>query len=298
MTKATLTNGMTIEYESLGDDNAPTMLWIMGFTAQMTAWDDRFLAKFVDQGFRVVRFDNRDCGLSSKLDGVVAPTDQVTAAVMMGETPPPVPYTLSDMAADAAGVLDHLGIESAHVIGASMGGMIAQTFAIEHPHRTASLTSIMSMPGDVAYGTPTPEAMAALLAPPPPSRADYIESAANWAVWCSKKHFDLAEAKARAGREYDRSFYPEGAHRQLAAIYASGDRSEMLRTLDVPTLVIHGSDDTLITPSGGERTAELIPGARLLMVEDMGHDLPAPLWDVYVDEICSHARAASAAGTR
>lgn len=298
MPRATLANGMTIEYESLGADDAPAMLWIMGFTAQMTAWDDRFLARFVDEGFRVVRFDNRDCGLSTKLDGVVAPTDKVTAAVMMGETPPPVPYTLSDMAADALGVLDHLGIERAHVIGASMGGMIAQTFAIEHPHRTASLTSIMSMPGDIAYGTPTPEALATLVAPPPPGRAEYVESAANWAVWCSKKHFDLTEAKARAGREYDRSFYPEGAHRQMAAIYASGDRSDGLRALRIPSLVIHGRDDTLITPSGGERTAELIPGARLLMVDDMGHDLPAPLWDLYVDEICSLARAATAGSGR
>ena len=298
MPRATLANGMTIEYESLGADDAPAMLWIMGFTAQMTAWDDRFLARFVDEGFRVVRFDNRDCGLSTKLDGVVAPTDKVTAAVMMGETPPPVPYTLSDMAADALGVLDHLGIERAHVIGASMGGMIAQTFAIEHPHRTATLTSIMSMPGDIAYGTPTPEALATLVAPPPPGRAEYVESAANWAVWCSKKHFDPVEARARAGREYDRSFYPEGAHRQMAAIYASGDRSDGLRALRIPSLVIHGRDDTLITPSGGERTAELIPGARLLMVDDMGHDLPAPLWDLYVDEICSLARAATAGSGR
>ena len=187
-------------------------------------------------------------------------------------------------------MLDAVGAERAHIIGASMGGMIAQTFAIEHRHRTISLTSIMSTVGDLAYGTPTDEALAALLAPPAPDRAAYIESAANWAVWCSKKHFDLAEAKARAAREYDRSFYPEGAHRQLAAIYASGDRSEMLRSLDVPTLVVHGRDDTLLTPSGGERTAELIPGAVLLKLNDMGHDMPEPLWPVYREAIGGHVR--------
>jgi pimeloyl-ACP methyl ester carboxylesterase len=292
MPKATLTHGVEIEYQSMGSESDPALLWIMGFSAQMTAWPDELMQMFVDQGLRVLRFDNRDCGLSSKHDGVMVDTDAVTAAALMGDPPPPVPYTLSDMARDAVGVLDAVGVERAHVIGASMGGMIAQTFAIEHPGRTASLTSIMSMPGDLEYGSPTPEAMAALLAPPPPSRADYIESAANWAVWCSKKYFDLDEAKARAAREYDRSFYPEGAHRQLAAIYASGDRSEMLRAVGAPTLVIHGRDDTLITPSGGERTAELVPGARLLMLDDMGHDLPMPLWPTFVDEISRHVRAA------
>jgi len=293
MPQVTLPSGMNIEYESMGDPSNPTLLWIMGFTAQMTAWPEEFLQMFVDDGFHVVRFDNRDCGLSGKLDGVIAETDKVTAAVMMGEEPPAVPYTLSDMAADAAGVLDALGIERAHIIGASMGGMIAQTFAIEHPHRTISLTSIMSTVGDLAYGTPTDEALATLLAPPPPDRAAYIESAANWAVWCSRRHFDLAEARARAAREYDRSFYPEGAHRQLAAIYASGDRSEKLRTLDVPTLVIHGTEDRLIRPEGGRRTAELVPGARLVLVPGMGHDLPPAFWSLVVEQVTALAASAS-----
>jgi pimeloyl-ACP methyl ester carboxylesterase len=240
----------------------------------------------------VVRFDNRDCGLSFKHDGVIVDTDKVVMAAMMGDTAPEVPYTLSHMAADAAGVLDHLGIEKAHIIGASMGGMIAQTFALEHPHRTQSLVSIMSVTGDLAYGTPTEDALAALVAPPPPDRAGYIESAKNWSIWGSKKYFDLQEARDRAGREYDRSFYPEGTHRQMAAIYASGDRSEALTTLNVPTLVIHGTDDTLLTPSGGDRTAELIPGSVYLKVKDMGHDMPQPLWPLYVDAITSHARRA------
>jgi pimeloyl-ACP methyl ester carboxylesterase len=293
MPQVLLPSGIAIEFESLGDPSHPTLLWIMGFSAQMTAWPDELLHMYVNEGFHVVRFDNRDCGLSHKHHGVEVNVDAVTMAAMMGDPPPPVPYTLSDMAADAVGVLDHLGIEHAHVIGASMGGMIAQTVAIEHTHRVKTLTSIMSVPGDLAYGTPTPEALTVLVSPPPPDRESYIKSAANWAVWCSKKHFDLEEAMQRAGREYDRSFYPEGSARQMAAIYASGDRSEALRQLTIPTLVIHGRDDTLLTPSGGERTAELIPNSQLLMLDDMGHDLPRPLWSTYVDAITSHARRAA-----
>lgn len=293
MPQVLLPSGIAIEFESLGDPTHPTLLWIMGFSAQMTAWPDELLHMYVNEGFHVVRFDNRDCGLSHKHHGVEVNVDAVTMAAMMGDPPPPVPYTLSDMAADAVGVLDHLGIEHAHVIGASMGGMIAQTVAIEHSHRVKTLTSVMSVPGDLAYGTPTPEALTVLVSPPPPDRESYIKSAANWAVWCSKKHFDLEEAMQRAGREYDRSFYPEGSARQMAAIYASGDRSEALRQLTIPTLVIHGRDDTLLTPSGGERTAELIPNSQLLMLDDMGHDLPRPLWSTYVDAITSHARRAA-----
>jgi len=292
MAQALLPSGVNIEFETMGDASHPTLLWIMGFGAQLTAWNEDFMKLFVEQGFHVVRFDNRDCGLSFKHDGVIVDTDKVVMAAMMGDTAPEVPYTLSHMAADAAGVLDHLGIEKAHIIGASMGGMIAQTFALEHPHRTQSLVSIMSVTGDLAYGTPTEDALAALVAPPPPDRAGYIESAKNWSIWGSKKYFDLQEARDRAGREYDRSFYPEGTHRQMAAIYASGDRSEALTTLNVPTLVIHGTDDTLLTPSGGDRTAELIPGSVYLKVKDMGHDMPQPLWPLYVDAITSHARRA------
>ena len=292
MAQLILPTGINIEFETQGDPTHPTLLWIMGFGAQLTAWNEDFMQLFVDQGFHVVRFDNRDCGLSYKHDGIMVDTDKVTMAAMMGDTPPPVPYTLSDMARDAVGVLDHLGVERAHIIGASMGGMIAQTVAIEHPQRTASLVSIMSVPGDLAYGTPTDEALVGLLTPPPPDREGYIASAATWAIWGSKKYFDLAEAQLRAGREYDRSFYPEGTHRQLAAIYASGDRSEALSQLQVPTLVIHGTDDTLLTPSGGDRVAELVPGSVLLKVKDMGHDMPQPLWPLFVDAISSHVRRA------
>lgn len=292
MAQALLPSGINIEFDTMGDASHPTLLWIMGFGAQLTAWNEDFMKLFVDQGFHVVRFDNRDCGLSYKHDGIMVDTDKVVMAAMMGDEAPEVPYTLSHMAADAVGVLDHLGIEKAHIIGASMGGMIAQTFALEYPHRTQSLVSIMSVTGDLAYGTPTEDALAALVAAPPPDRAGYIESAKSWSIWGSKKYFDLNEARERAGREYDRSFYPEGTHRQMAAIYASGDRSEALTTLNTPTLVIHGTDDTLLTPSGGDRTAELIPGSVLLKVKDMGHDMPQPLWPLFVDAITSHARRA------
>ena len=293
MPQAVLPSGISIEYQTMGESSNPTLLWIMGFGAQLTAWPEEFMQMFVESGFHVVLFDNRDCGLSHKHHGVVVETDKVTMQAMMGEeVTVPVPYTLHDMADDAVGVLDHLGIEKAHVLGASMGGMIAQTFALRHGHRLHSLTSIMSVTGDLAYGTPTDEALAALLAPPPPDRDAYIASAQNWAVWCSKKYFDLNEARSRAAREYDRSFYPEGTQRQLAAIYASGDRSDALRQLTIPTLVIHGRDDTLLTPSGGERTAELIPGSTFLYVADMGHDLPQPLWPLFHDAITSHVRRA------
>ena len=180
MAQALLPSGINIEFDTMGNPSHPTLLWIMGFGAQLTAWTEDSMKLFVDQGFHVVRFDNRDCGLSFKHDGIMVDTDKVVMAAMMGDTPPEVPYTLSDMAADAAGVLDHLNIEKAHIIGASMGGMIAQTFALEHPQRTQSLVSIMSVTGDLAYGTPTEDALAALVAAPPPDRAGYIESAKNW----------------------------------------------------------------------------------------------------------------------
>ena len=163
--------------------------------------------------------------------------------------------------------------------------MIVQTIAIEHPHRTTALTSIMSMTGEVEFGQATPEAQAALLTPPPTDRQGYIDSSSSWTVYMSKRHRNLDEVRRRAAESYDRSFYPEGSSRQLAAIIASGSRADGLRGLDVPTVVIHGHDDQLITPSGGQRTAELIPGAELVMVEDMGHDLPEPLWGTLVPTI-------------
>jgi pimeloyl-ACP methyl ester carboxylesterase len=277
-----------IEYDTFGSPSDPALLLIMGFTAQMVAWEEEFCKMFSDRGFHVIRFDNRDCGLSTHLDGVAVDTNAVIEAAMFETEMPAVPYTLSDMASDAVGLLDHLKISKAHILGASMGGMIAQTFAIDHPHRTLSLISVMSQPGEPEVGQPSPEAAIAIMAQPPKTREEYIESSTQWQVWQSKKYRSDEISFRNAARDFDRAFYPEGAPRQMAAIYASGRRTEQLAKLTCPTLVVHGLDDTLISPSGGERTAELIPSAKLLMVKDMGHDLPRPLWPAFVDAVVGH----------
>jgi pimeloyl-ACP methyl ester carboxylesterase len=292
MPRALVTTGMELEYDTFGSPDDPTLLLVMGFTAQMTAWDDSFCRLLADGGYHVVRFDNRDCGLSTKLDGQTVDLGELMTAVFSGQPVPAVPYTLSDMAADAIGLLDHLGIERAHIMGASMGGMIVQTMAIEHPARVRSMVSVMSMPGEPDVGQPAPEVAAVLLSPPATDRQGYIDDSPKWMVWQSKKYRDEQKVKENAAASFDRSFYPDGGPRQMAAIYASGARTEALQQLDVPTLVIHGRDDTLITPSGGLRTAELIPGAHLLLVADMGHDMPEPLWPLFVDSIHGHLRRA------
>jgi len=277
-----------LEYDHFGNPTDPALLLIMGFTAQMVAWEEEFCQQIADRGHFVIRFDNRDCGLSTKLHGVPSNLDAVIMAAMMETEMPPVPYTLSDMAADAMQVLDHLNIERAHIMGASMGGMIAQTVAIEHPHRVKTLISIMSQPGELTVGQPTQEAMELIVTPAPSDRDEYIAFAPKWQLWQSKKYRSDEVSRRNAIRDFDRSNYPEGGPRQMAAIYASGSRAEGLQKLQIPTLVIHGTDDQLITPSGGERTAELIPNSTLLMVEDMGHDLPQPLWPLYLDAISKH----------
>jgi len=277
-----------LEYDHFGNPTDPALLLIMGFTAQMVAWEEEFCQQIADRGHFVIRFDNRDCGLSTKLHGVHSNSDAVIMAAMMETEMPPVPYTLSDMAADAMQVLDHLNIERAHIMGASMGGMIAQTVAIEHPHRVKTLISVMSQPGELTVGQPTQEAMELIVTPAPSDRDEYIAFAPKWQLWQSRKYRSDEVSRRNAIRDFDRSNYPEGGPRQMAAIYASGSRAEGLQKLQIPTLVIHGTEDQLITPSGGERTAELIPNSTLLMVEDMGHDLPQPLWPLFVDAISKH----------
>ncbi|MDG2112818.1 MAG: alpha/beta hydrolase [Actinomycetota bacterium] len=290
----TTASGLDICFETFGSSDDPTILLVMGFTAQMTAWDDGFCAGLADTGHHVVRFDNRDCGLSSKFDGQLVDIQQLMVAGAMGTPLPEVPYDLSDMGADGFGLLDALGIDAAHLVGASMGGMIVQQMAIDQPDRVLSLTSIMSTTGNPDFMESSEEAMAALLAPPPADRDGYVEAAKSALIWTSKKHSDLDEIRARAGAAYDRSFYPEGAARQMGAIAATGDREEGLAALDVPTLVIHGRDDTLIRPAGGLRTAEVVPGAHMLFVGDMGHDLPRPLHPLLVDSIAGHTERATA----
>lgn len=294
MSAITSPAGITLEYDTFGSSSDPAVLLVMGFTAQMTGWYDAYCQRIADAGRFVIRFDNRDCGLSTKFDGQIPDMSIVLPAM----TSPSVEaaakvraialYTLSDMSDDAFSVLDGLGIQQAHIVGASMGGFIVQTMAIEHPERVLSLTSIMSTTGEPEFGTSTPEAQAALLTPKPTDRDGYIEESKSNLVFMSKKYADLDKVRERAALAYDRSFYPEGAYRQMAAIIASGPRNEGLAKLTVAALVIHGLDDTLIQPSGGERTAELIPDSRLVLVEDMGHDQPEPLWPLICGEIIKH----------
>ena len=283
---------ITLEYETMGEATNPAILLIQGFGAQLINWPDQFCQMLVDQGFYVIRFDNRDCGLSTKLDGVVVDPNAVVGAALTGQDLPAVPYTLSDMAQDAIELLNHLGLESAHILGASMGGMIAQTLVIEHPERARSLISLFSVTGEMEYGAPTAEAAEVLLGPPPTDRQAYIEASPKYGVWQSKRYFDEVAVKREAARAFDRSFYPEGSSRQLAAIYASGSRAEQLQKLQTPTLVIHGTDDTLLPPDGGKRTAELVPGSTFLLVADMGHDLPEPLLPLITGAMTAHMKLA------
>ncbi|MEP6658972.1 MAG: alpha/beta hydrolase [Acidimicrobiales bacterium] len=292
----TKANGIDLFYETVGDVNDPTLLLVHGFTAQIVSWEEGFVRALADRGFHVVTYDNRDVGHSTHFDGVHVNLRSVAAAVRAGEDAGAlVPYTLSDMGADGVALLDVVGAERAHVAGVSMGGMIAQTIAIEHPDRTRSLASIMSTTGELAYGRATDEANAAILSAPAAEREAYIaQSLEHWKIWASRYHGGAEALTERLGRQYDRMFYPEGATRQLGAIIASGERSKGLSALEMPTVVIHGRQDTLIQPSGGERTAELVPGSRLLMLDGMGHDLPAPLWPAIIDAIVANAERSAA----
>lgn len=284
-------SGLTLEYETYGESGDPPLLMVMGFGSQLVSWPREFCRLLAAGGRHVISFDNRDCGRSAILDGVDPRIEEVHAAATAGDLARArelAPYTLSDMAADGFGLLSALGIERAHVLGASMGGMIAQTMAIEQPQRVLSLISMMSTTGEPEVGQSTPEALEALLAPAPTERDAYIASAETWLRWHSRRYPELDETRAIAAESYDRGQHPQGTMRQLAAMLASGPRVEALRWMSVPTLVIHGRDDTLIAPSGGERTAELIPEAKLVLIDDMGHDRPTPLWPELCRAILDH----------
>ncbi|HEX3801413.1 MAG TPA: alpha/beta hydrolase [Solirubrobacteraceae bacterium] len=292
----TIPGGIALEYETHGSGSDPPVLMVMGFASQLVAWPRDFCAQLAQGGRHVISFDNRDCGLSEKLDGIDARVGEVSAAASAGNFEMAralAPYTLADMAADGFGLLTALGIEQAHIVGVSMGGMIVQTMAIEHPERVLTLTSMMSTTGEPAYGQSTPEALQGLLAPAASDRDGYIASADIWALWRSKRYPELDQARAIAAESFDRCYYPEGAKRHLAAVVASPPRTSGLARLRVPTLVIHGLDDTLIAPSGGERTAELVPDAQLLLIEDMGHDRPSPLRPRICQAILEHTAAAA-----
>jgi pimeloyl-ACP methyl ester carboxylesterase len=281
--------GIEIEYETFGDATAPALLLIGGLGSQLLSWDDEFCEQVRDRGFHVIRYDNRDSGLSTKMESAGEP--DIMAAIAGNAKPA---YQLDDLADDAAGLLDALGISAAHIVGVSMGGFIAQLVAINHPDRVISLTSIMSGPGGTDAVPPEPEGADVLMRIPPPTREARIEHG----VWIRRTlkgagdPFDEPVETRHVERAYDRSYYPAGTGRQLVAILAAETRLEKLRRIKAPTLVIHGTDDVLVPVENGRKVANAIPGARLLEFEHMGHNLPKRVWPQILDAIEELARQA------
>lgn len=274
---------VSLYYDVFGEPARPALLLVNGLGSQCINYEDEWCERFVAAGFFVIRFDNRDVGLSTHF------TDR-------GTDPAQVGYGLADMADDAVAVLDALGIERAHVLGLSMGGMIVQQLAIDHPERLWTLTSVMSTTGEPDVGQSSDQARAALTAPPAVDRAGAIQAhLRGLRIWGSPDHLDEERAAARAGAAYDRAFDPAGQTRQFWAVGTSPDRAAGLREVRVPTLVLHGDRDTLIDASGGRRTAELVPGARFVLLEGMGHDYPRAYWDRWVSLVSEHAGAAGPA---
>jgi pimeloyl-ACP methyl ester carboxylesterase len=278
-------------FETFGNPEDPALLLVMGLAMQMLGWHEDLCEELAGRGFFVIRYDNRDVGRSTRMTG-----SPPTMWQLIRRDKRAASYQLTDMANDGIAILDHLGISKAHVVGASMGGMIAQTLTAQHPDRVLSLTSIMSNTGSMWSGQPKPGPMRMLLGAVPRDREAYIERIAKLFTMIGSPGFppDEEELRARAGMAYDRGINPAGSARQLAAIIASGDRSPMLASIHVPTLVIHGDSDRLVAPSGGKATARAIPGARLMTVEGMGHDIPRAVWPRLVDAIAENAGRAAA----
>jgi pimeloyl-ACP methyl ester carboxylesterase len=283
-------NGIEIEYEALGDPSDPPLLLISGLGSQLIGWDDRFCAQLAARGFFVIRYDNRDSGLSTKIEAAGEP--DLLAAIAGNPSPA---YQLDDMADDAVGVLCALGLGAAHIVGASMGGFISQLVAINHPDRVLSLTSIMSGPGGADEVPPTPEGVEVLTKMPPATREERID----YAMWSrrvvagSGDVFDETAERRRAERAYDRSYYPVGTVRQLVATMAADSRIERLSRVTVPTLVIHGLDDVLIPVENGRLVAAAVPAARLVEFETMGHNVPERFWPAILDAIAENAQKAT-----
>lgn len=288
---------LTLEYDEAGDPTGPVILLIMGLGAQLTAWRDGFRDLLVEQGHRVIRFDNRDAGLSSKTESTPPGLRELVPLLVPGprrwNAPYTPPYNLSDMAADAIAVLDAAGVDRADVVGSSLGGMIAQTLAIEHPDRVRSLTSIMSKTGAPGVGLPRPAILRNVIRTRPQTRTDIIEHDLARSQLIAGPHFDRDQMREYLEFAFDRCYHPAGFALQTAAMLASGDRTKALRRLRLPTLVIHGRVDPLVGLSGGEATAKAIVGSKLVVHNDMGHDLPRPLWASLVNSIASHARMAA-----
>jgi len=285
-------NGIELEYETFGDPGDPAILLVMGLGIQLLGWDEKFCRMLVERGFFVIRYDNRDVGLSSKMEDAPIPD---LFALIAGDASSAA-YTIDDMTEDAAGLLDALGIAAAHVVGISMGGMIAQALAINHPERVLSLTSIMSTTGDRNVGQPRETALPALISPSPADRDGFIEYQLGLFRLIGSPGYPADEDRIRGviAASYDRMNYPIGFMRQLAGVTASPDRTQALGSVQVPTLVIHGEDDPLIQVSGGEATAKAVPGAKLVKIPGMGHDFPPQLWPTFVDAIVENAERARA----
>ncbi|WP_344422713.1 alpha/beta hydrolase [Amycolatopsis minnesotensis] len=285
-------SGVEIAYERFGDPQAPPVLLIQGIAAQLIHWHEDFCALLAARGLQVIRFDNRDNGRSTHLDDAPVPD---LPAVQAGDLST-VSYTLSDLAADTVGLLDALGLDSAHLVGLSLGGYIAQTVAIEHPARIRSLIPISSTTGDPAVGQPKPETLKALFGgPPAETRDEVIEQRVNAArvVGSPVFAFDEADVRARATRAYDRGHDPLGIARGAVASVASGDRTDLLRSIDAPTLVIHGDADPMCDVSGGKAIAAAVPGAELVIIEGMGHGLPRELWPELTERIGAFVQRAN-----
>lgn len=289
-------NGIDIHYEEAGDPDAPVMLLVMGFGAQLTLWPDELVDALAGEGFRVIRYDNRDVGLSEKFDGVRAPGPvKLTLLSKIGLTPK-VPYTLADMAEDGLGLLDTLGIDKAHIVGASMGGMIAQHMAAKHPGHCLSFTQVFSTTGNPKLPPARKEALNALVTRPRSNdEAVLVEHGMMLSRTIGSPGYPVEEERLRERVQATirRSYYPEGPTRHLSAILADGDRSAMVRGITVPTLVLHGEADPLVPCEGGRDTAARIPGARIRTIPGWGHDLPPELVDELAGEIAAHARASA-----
>ncbi len=291
MAQAHLSNGITIEFESFGEGEP--ILLVMGLGAQLTAWPDDFVEMLVDRGHQVIRYDNRDVGLSTKCEGDGIGTAGILKGMVLNREID-APYNLTDMATDAIGLLNALGIEAAHVVGVSMGGMIAQTMALEFPEHVLSLTSIMSNTGDGRSGLTAPGIISRVRRLNEVNEANALERNMEMFELISGPHFDPALAHQEIEAGLARSFSPDGTQRQLAAIAASPDRTERLAQLDIPVLVVHGLADELVRPSGGIATASAVPHSRLLMFPDMGHDLPRVRWPELVQGILDNVTRARA----
>lgn len=278
-------NGISLEYETFGDERERPLLLVMGLGAQMVLWDEAFCEALAERGHYVVRYDNRDVGLSTKFEDAGMP-DLMTLIANPAEAPAPA-YTLDDMADDAAGLIEALGLDSAHVCGASMGGMIVQTLALRHRARVRSMTSIMSTTGNRDLPAADPAVTARLIMPPPSEREDAIQRSVETFKIIGSPGFPFDELGVRdkAARSYDRCFLPSGQARQLAAILTQPNRVPALRSLDLPTLVVHGEADPLVPVEGGRDTAAAIAGAELLLVPGMGHDMPRDVQPELVERI-------------